>query len=155
MKKTFKHIITFGVVAVGALLLTSAASDPTYKLGKNVEILVNMLRNVSLFYVDEVDADKLTEAAAQGMSRLLDPYTTYLPSESMDDFATMTTGKYGGVGSLIRQKGEWVEFTAPYKDSPADRAGIRPGDRIVEIEGRSAKGMKSAEVSSLLKGDPG
>ena len=155
MKKTFKHIITFGVVAVGALLLTSAASDSTYKLGKNVEILVNMLRNVSLFYVDEVDADKLTEAAAQGMSRLLDPYTTYLPSESMDDFATMTTGKYGGVGSLIRQKGEWVEFTAPYKDSPADRAGIRPGDRIVEIEGRSAKGMKSAEVSSLLKGDPG
>lgn len=156
MTKRLKHIVVIGSVAVATLLLCSAASgDSTYKLGKSVEVLVNMLRGINIFYVDDVEPDKLMDAAAQGMTRILDPYTTYLPPESMDDFETMTTGKYGGVGSIIRQRGDWVEFSAPYKNSPADLAGIRPGDCIVEIDGKSAKGMTTQEVSSLLKGDPG
>ncbi len=155
MKRTLRHIVAIGGVAVATLLLTSAAGDSTYKLGKSVEVLVNLLRSINLFYVDDVEPDKIMDAAAQGMTRILDPYTTYLAPESMDDFERMTTGKYGGVGSLIRQRGEWVEFTAPYKGSPADLAGIRPGDCIVAIEGKSAKGMTTQEVSSLLKGDPG
>ena len=155
MKRTLRHIVAIGGIAVATLLLTSAAGDNTYKLGKSVEVLVNLLRNINLFYVDDVEPDKIMDAAAQGMTRILDPYTTYLAPESMDDFERITTGKYGGVGSLIRQRGEWVEFTAPYKGSPADLAGIRPGDCIVEIEGKSAKGMTTQQVSSLLKGDPG
>ena len=155
MKKSIKHIALVVGATATLLLLGSAASDNTYKLGKSVEVLVSMLRGINLFYVDEVDPEKLLDAAAQGMTRILDPYTTYLPAESMDDFNTMTTGKYGGVGSLIRKNGEWVEFTAPYKGSPADKAGIRPGDCIVKIDGKSAKGMTTQQVSSLLKGDPG
>ena len=155
MKKSIKHIALVVGATATLLLLGSAASDTTYKLGKSVEVLVSMLRGINLFYVDEVESDKLLEAAAHGMTRILDPYTTYLPAESMDDFTRMTTGKYGGVGSLIRQRGEWVEFTAPYKGSPADNAGIRPGDCIVKIDGKSAKGMTTQQVSSLLKGDPG
>ena len=155
MKRTLRHIVAIGGIAVATLLLTSAAGDNTYKLGKSVEVLVNLLRNINLFYVDDVEPDKIMDAAAQGMTRTLDPYTTYLAPESMDDFERITTGKYGGVGSLIRQRGEWVEFTAPYKGSPADLAGIRPGDCIVEIEGKSAQGMTTQQVSSLLKGDPG
>lgn len=154
MKRLAKYTLPLMAAAVVALL-TSAAGSSTYKLGKNIEVLVDMMRKVSLFYVDDVNPDKLMNAAAEGMARILDPYTTYLPPESMDDFNTMTTGKYGGVGSLIRLRGDYVEFTAPYKGSPADMAGIRPGDRIVEIEGKSAKGMTTQQVSSLLRGDAG
>lgn len=155
MRRRVKHILIVGAVVVGGLLLGSAAQSNTYNLGKNIEILVNLFRNLNLFYVDGVEPDKLMDAAAEGMTKVLDPYTTYLSADKMEEFSTMTTGKYGGVGSMIRQRGEWVDFIEPYKGSPADKAGIRPDDRIVEIEGKDAKGMTSQEVSDLLRGDPG
>ena len=155
MKRIVKHTLIVGAALVGALLLGAAAKNNTYNLGKNIEILINLFRNINLFYVDGVEPDKLMDAAAVGMTKVLDPYTTYLSPESMEDFSTMTTGKYGGVGSIIRQRGEWVDFIEPYKGSPADKAGIKPDDRIVEIEGRDAKGMTSQQVSDLLRGDPG
>lgn len=155
MRRRVKHILIVGAVVVGGLLLGSAAQSNTYNLGKNIEILVNLFRNLNLFYVDGVEPDKLMDAAAEGMTKVLDPYTTYLSAEKMEEFSTMTTGKYGGVGSMIRQRGEWVDFIEPYKGSPADKAGIRPDDRIVEIEGKDAKGMTSQKVSDLLRGDPG
>ena len=155
MKKIVRRCLVVGGIVAATLLLGGAAKNSTYNLGKNIEILINLFRNINLFYVDDVEADKLMDAAAGGMTKILDPYTTYLSAESMEDFSTLTTGKYGGVGSLIRQRGEWVDFIEPYKDSPADKAGIRPDDRIVEIEGRDAKGMSSQQVSDLLRGDPG
>ena len=154
MKKGVKYTLaTLGVAA--CLLLGSAAKDNLFNVGKNFEVLANMLRAISTFYVDKVDSDRVLVAAAEGMTNILDPYTVYIPSEEMDAFEQMTTGKYGGVGSLIRLRGDYVEFSLPYKDSPADRAGIRPGDRIVAIEGESAKGYTTDKVSSLLKGDAG
>ena len=100
MKKIVRHSLVVGAVVAGALLLGSAAKDSTYNLGKNIEILINLFRNINLFYVDDVEADKLMDAAAVGMTKILDPYTTYLSAESMEDFSTLTTGKYGGVGSI-------------------------------------------------------
>ena len=154
MKKGLKYLVV-GVALAGCALLGSAAKDNVYNLGKNVEILVNMMRTINLFYVDDVDADKIMNAAAEGMSKILDPYTDYISPEEMKAFEVMTTGKYGGVGSIIRLRGDYVEFSAPYKGSPAYRAGIRPGDVILEIDGQSAKGMTTEQVSNALKGDPG
>lgn len=142
------------LIAVAVLAGLCAAKND-FGLGRNMEILINMMRELSAHYVDEVDPDKLMTDAAAGMMRRLDPYTTYLPEEEMQDFDLMTTGKYGGVGSLIRQKGDYVIFAQPYKDSPADRAGIRIGDRILAIDGESAKGWTNSQVSGRLKGDPG
>ncbi len=149
MKKIRNLLWMVAVVATGVFAIPN-----DFGLGRNMEILVNMMRELSLHYVDQVDPDKLMADAAAGMVRRLDPYTTYLPEEEMSDFDVMTTGKYGGVGSLIRQKGEYVIFAQPYKDSPADRAGIRIGDKILSIDGEDAKGWSNAQVSSRLKGDP-
>lgn len=151
--KMGKVLVVCGVAL--CTLLVAAAGSSTHNLGKTVDILVNMLRTINLFYVDEVPSEKIMNAAAEGMTKILDPYTEYIPAERMSEFATMTTGKYGGVGSLIRLAGEYVEFSAPYKGSPADRAGIRPGDRIVEIDGKSAKNFTTQQISDRLKGDPG
>lgn len=139
----------------GAVVLMTFAARNDFGLGRNMEILVNMMRELSAYYVDEVDPDKLMEDGAAGMVRSLDPYTVYLPEEEMSDFDFLTTGKYGGVGSLIRKKGDYVVFAQPYKGSPADRAGLKIGDRIVAIDGKDAKGFSTADVSARLKGDPG
>ena len=119
-----------------------------------METLVNMMRELSVYYVDEVDADRLMTDAAEGMVRRLDPYTVYMPEEEMTDFQFLTTGKYGGVGALIRKKGDGVVVAQPYKGFPADRAGLQIGDRFVEIAGKDARGMTTEQVSALLKGTP-
>ena len=141
------------VAASAAALLTFAARND-FGLGRNMEITVNMMRELSLNYVDPVDPDKLMEGAAEGMVRDLDPYTEFIPEEQMSDFELLTTGKYGGVGSLIRQKGDWVKIAQPYKGSPADRAGLKIGDKILSIEGEDTKGWDPAQISSALKGTP-
>lgn len=145
-------LIAFGA---GVILFGLVAAAPAFRTGRGMEILVNMFRELTLYYVDEVDPDRLLEDAADGMVKSLDPYTEYLPEEHMEGFQQMTTGKYGGVGSLIRQDGDYVRFAEPYKGSPADRAGIVIGDRIMEIEGVDAKGMTTQQISDKLKGDPG
>lgn len=114
MLKRPKHIFT-AVAAAVAIALFTAAADKDFKIGQNIEILVNLFRDLNVFYVDEVDAEKMMQDAAAGMVRGLDPYTEFLPAEKMTDFELMTTGKYGGIGSLIRQKGEWVYIAEPYK----------------------------------------
>lgn len=141
------------LAAVAALTIRAAHDD--FGLGRNMEIAVNMMRELSVGYVDPIDPDRLMQGAAAGMVRDLDPYTEYIPEEEMSDFELLTTGKYGGVGSLIRKKGGWVTFAQPYEGSPADRAGIRIGDRILSIDGKSAEGFTTEQVSALLKGDPG
>lgn len=146
-------------LSIIALIITTLgcsiwATKSDFGLGRSMEILINMFRELSTTYVDEIDSEKLLNDAAAGMVRHLDPYTSYIPEEEMTDFDVMTTGKYGGVGSLIRQKGEYVIFAQPYKGSPADRAGIKIGDKILAIDGESAKGWTNAQVSSRLKGDP-
>ncbi len=143
-----------GLLLLAVLLTGIRAAQNDFGLGRNMEILVNMMRELSVHYVDEVDPDKLMSDAAAGMVRRLDPYTTYLPEEEMSEFDRMTTGKYGGVGSLIRKKGEYVIFAQPYKGSPADRAGIRIGDKLVAIDGEPTKGWSISQVSDRLKGDP-
>ena len=158
MAKNSKHTVrpllaVMGAVAVAVVLMASNPND--FALGRNIEVLINMMRELHVFYVDETDPAKLMKSAAAGMTSTLDPYTEYMPEEEVAEFEMMTTGKYGGVGSLIRQKGDYVRFAEPYKGCPADRAGIKIGDRIIEIDGESAKGMTVDQISRRLKGDPG
>ena len=155
MKKIVRRIVV-AIAALGALLvLPSAVVGDGFSLGKSMEILVNVLRNISLYYVDEVDPNQLLKDATTGMVRNLDPYTEFISESEVEGFELMTTGKYGGIGSLIRQKDDWVLFAEPYKNSPADKAGIQIGDRLLEIDGRNAQGMTTEQVSNALKGEPG
>ena len=117
--------------ALGALVMLSSAGDGKFVLGKNLEILVNVFRDINLFYVDDVDPDELMTDMARGMVLNLDPYTEYIPQQSMETFDFQTTGKYAGVGSVIRKSGDYVVFAEPYENAPADKAGVFAGDKIV------------------------
>lgn len=154
VRKTFRYCAALLAGAAAALLFAGAAHDD-FGLGRNMEIAVNMMRVLSQQYVDEIDPDRLMEGAAAGMVRDLDPYTEFIPEAGMQDFEILTTGKYGGIGSLIRQKEDYVRIAQPYAGSPADRAGLRIGDKILAVDGRDAAGYTTEQVSSALKGEPG
>lgn len=141
--------------ALGALVMLSSAGDGKFVLGKNLEILVNVFRDINLFYVDDVDPDELMTDMARGMVLNLDPYTEYIPQQSMETFDFQTTGKYAGVGSVIRKSGDYVVFAEPYENAPADKAGVFAGDKIVKIEGEDAKNFSTEQISNRLKGEPG
>ncbi len=145
---------TYMVLIVALASISIFAKSNDFGLNRNIEIIVNLLREISQNYVDEVDPDLLLTYAAEGISRRMDPYTTYMPEEEMSSFEVMTTGKYGGIGSIIRQSGDYVVIVQPYKDSPADRAGLIIGDKILAIDGQDAKGLSTSQVSSRLKGAP-
>ncbi|MBE6190081.1 MAG: S41 family peptidase [Rikenellaceae bacterium] len=152
-KSNFKRLLAavLLVVVAGGFLY---GHREDFGLGRNMELTVNMMRELSLNYVDSVDTDKLMKDAAVGMVRNLDPYTEFIPEQEMSDFEVLTTGKYGGIGSIIRKKGDYVIIAQPYENSPADKAGLKIGDRILKIGEEDAKGFTVEEVSSRLKGDP-
>ena len=158
MKPKTKKRITYSLLSALIVLVgagTIAATNPDFALGRNIQILFNMFRELSLLYVDEVDPEKLMLNAADGMTRELDPYTELIPEKEMADFEIMTTGKYGGMGAIIQKKGDYVMVAQPYKGSPADKAGLQIGDIILAVDGKDVKGLEIQEVSSMLKGTPG
>ena len=143
------------VVAVAVTGVWAMRDD--FGLGRNMEIMVNMMRELSTQYVDEVSADDLMQDGAMGMVRNLDPYTEYMSDEAMSDFEFQATGKYGGIGATIRLKRDssGVVIAQPYKGSPSDKAGLKIGDKFVSIDGEDVTRATTEQVSSKLKGTPG
>ena len=133
------------------------ATRDDFGLGRNIEIMVNLMRELSLQYVDEVSSDKLMKDGAMGMVRNLDPYTEFMSEQEMSEFEMRATGKYGGIGATIRMKRDssGVVIAQPYKGSPSDLAGLKIGDKFVSIDGEDATKFNSEQVSSRLKGTPG
>lgn len=125
-----------------------------FELGRATEILANIMREFEVGFVDEVKVDDLLNSAVMGMVMSTDPYSEYLSEEDMNSFEVLTTGRYGGVGSTIRQKGDYVIFAQPYKGSPSDKAGIKIGDTILGIDGYDMKGATVKDASDRLKGEP-
>ena len=126
-----------------------------FRIGKNLDIFFSLFRELNTFYVDEIDPDKVIKAGIDNMLKTLDPYTVYFPESEADEFNIMTTGKYGGIGSLVRSTGDYVVISEVYKGFPADKAGIKPGDLLKKVDGISLKGLPTDKVSEKLKGNPG
>ena len=126
-----------------------------FRIAKNLDIFFSLFRELNTFYVDEIDPDKLIKSGLDNMLKTLDPYTVYYPESEKDDFTFMTTGKYGGIGSLVRNNGDFTIISEVYKDCPADKAGIKAGDLLKTVDGVSLKGLTTDKVSDKLKGKPG
>ena len=153
--KRIKIGLLVAIVAVVACGVWATKDD--FGLGRNMEIMVNMMREISLQYVDQIKADKLMSDGAMGMVRNLDPYTSYLSEEEMKEFEQKATGKYGGVGATIRMRRDssGVVIAQPYKGTPSDLAGLKIGDRFLKIDGEDVTKCNSEQISSKLKGTPG
>ncbi len=126
-----------------------------FEVSKNLDIFTTLFREVNIYYVDETKPGEMIEKAIDSMLKDLDPYTTYIPESDIEDFRFQTTGQYGGIGAMIRKKGDHVVIAEPYQGFPADKAGLKAGDKLLEIDGKSVKGKTTQDVSSVLKGQPG
>lgn len=151
-----KNILRVYVLIVSLLPLTVSANDSTNdaaELYREMNTFNSVLKELNTYYVDTIDSEKLTETALNAMLRSLDPYTEFIPKRNDDDIKTLQTGEYGGIGSVIMEKSKGdVYISEPYKNSPAAKAGLRAGDRIIAINGDSVVGLRSDKVSELLRG---
>jgi carboxyl-terminal processing protease len=126
-----------------------------FEILKNLELFELVYKQVDLNYVDEPNPGALMKAAIDAMLYELDPYTTYIPESRIEDYKLMSTGQYGGIGAIIRQQDEVVMVVDPHEGFPAQKAGLKAGDVIVEVNGKSVENLASSEVSEKLKGKPG
>ena len=154
MKRRLLKYTLLAVALVALFVCGTFATRNDFGLGRNMEIMVNFMHAISTQYVDKVDADEMMKSGAAGITAKLDPYTDFISEKEMPDFEQMTTGRYGGIGSLIRKKGDYVIIAEPYKGSPADESGLKIGDKIVAIDGKDMRGAEIENISKALRGEP-
>ena len=153
MNKKIK-IIILGIALAITSVVSVGFTDNYFEISKNLDIFTTLYKELNTFYVDETDPGKLMKEGIDKMLKSLDPYTTYIPESEIEDFRFMTTGQYGGIGAIITKREDYVYVSEPYKGYPAQKAGLMAGDKILEINGKSAKGKTTEEVSKVLKGQP-
>ncbi len=132
-----------------------AQNDKGFEISKNLEIFANVYKTLHMNYVDDVDPGKAMKTAIDAMLASMDPYTNYFPESDMEDVKMQVLGQYGGVGSLIHQEGKNIYVSEPYEGLPADKAGLKAGDRILAVNGESTEGKSTADVSSAMRGQAG
>ncbi len=131
--------------------------DHNLEVAKNLEVFNSIYKHLDLLYVDTLNAKEVVGNAINGMLRSLDPYTVYYSEDKTNELRTMLTGKYAGIGSIIRWNSQISNsvIEEPYEGMPAAEAGLRKGDVILSIDGESMKGKDNAYVSDHLRGDAG
>ena len=148
-------VLTVGIESTLFFSFSPVKGSDLFEITKNLSIFSSVYKEIDMFYVEEVEPGKLMKTGLDAMLKSLDPYTNYIPESKIEDYRLMTTGEYGGIGSLIRKSGEYAIITEPYEGYPAQKSGLRAGDKILRIDGKDMKGKSTQEVSSLLKGQSG
>lgn len=156
MKYNRKQKTGFSIVAgllVVLLIFTGFNRDEKlFLVDKNLDIYYTLVRELNLFYVDDINPTDLVKTSIDEMLESLDPYTTYIPESDMEDFKFMTTGEYAGIGAMISKHGDQVVISEPYEGFPAQKSGLKAGDVLLEVAGKSTTNMSVEDVSNLLKG---
>ena len=129
----------------------------TFTVAKSLNVFNSVVRELKMLYVDDFDYEKSVNTAIDAMLEDLDPYTVYYPADDTEELEMMITGKYAGVGAIIRyqKKREHVVISEPYENMPAYNAGLRAGDVILRVDSVDVKGKDTQAVSNMLRGDAG
>lgn len=151
-----KHIF-FALLLAAPLLGLRAQAGHTSQIGRNLETLSDIYRQLDLNYVDTLQPDTVFYWTLQRMLAEVDPFTEYYAESDMQDFKTLSTGRYGGVGSVIRydKSLDRCRIDEPYEGTPSDKAGLRAGDVIMELDGKDTKGWPTSRVSAAMRGEAG
>jgi carboxyl-terminal processing protease len=146
-----------GLIAVSVIGLFAAQvpSEKYFEITKNLDIFATLVKEVNMYYVDEINPNRMVKSGIDAMLNTLDPYTNYIPEDEIENYRTMTTGMYGGIGAIIGKRKERNIVLMPYNGFPADKAGLKIGDEILEVDGFDVRKKNSTEVSKLLKGQAG
>ena len=152
MKRTriWIGIVLIAIIGIGFYSFTQ--DEKNFEVAKSLDIYHTLFRELNMFYVDEVNPNKLVKTSIDQMLESLDPYTTYISEDQMEDFRFMTTGEYAGIGALISKQNDKIIIAEPYEGFPAQKFGLKAGDILIEVEGKPTSNMNTEDVSNLLKG---
>jgi len=151
-----KEILLVAIFATSFLIpIKSFSQSNDFQVIKNLELMGEVFEQLELYFVDDPETGKMGKHAIDAMLKELDPYTVFYHESNIEDYRIMTTGQYGGIGSLIRKMGSHVCIVQPYENSPAVKGGLMAGDKILMIENKSMIDKSTDEVSSSLKGPKG
>lgn len=150
-----KWKLIFVVIICASLGIAATNTTEYFEISKNLEIFATLYKELNSYYVDDIDPNEFMQEGIDAMLHSLDPYTSYYSEAEIENYRFETTGKYGGIGSLIKKSEDYIVISEPYEGYPADKAGLIAGDKIVSVDGNLVKGKSSDEVSKYLKGEPG
>ncbi|HKI89075.1 MAG TPA: PDZ domain-containing protein [Draconibacterium sp.] len=149
-KKFLLGTLLVAVLGVGFFSFTG--DEKNFEIAKNLDIYYTLFRELNMFYVDDINPNKLVKTSIDDMLQSLDPYTNYISEDQMEDFRFMTTGEYAGIGAVIGKQNGKIVISEPYEGFPAQKSGLKAGDIILEVQGKSTEKMSTEDVSNLLKG---
>lgn len=149
------RLIFILIIGLQFSVSSQVLNNSSFEISKNLDILTTVYKELNNNYVDEVNYGDLMKTGIDAMLDKLDPYTVFISEAEIEDYNFMTTGQYGGIGALIHKQGDWVVISEPYENSPAYKAGLEAGDRIIKINNKDASKKSVSDVSLLLKGQPG
>jgi carboxyl-terminal processing protease len=152
MNRLFKLLTLLALVVLGLSATLVPTSNKYFEIIKNIEIFTNLYKEVNTYYVDDLDPGKLMKTGIDAMVGSLDPYTNYMSESEIQGYRLYTEGNYNGLGAVSEKMGAYVVITELYEDQPADKAGLKVGDKIMAINGMDAKNRNVEEVNNMLAG---
>lgn len=154
MKRIRKFsIIIFIILAIP--FLAFKYDDRYFEIAKNLDIFATMFKELNAYYVDEINPNKAMRMSIESMLKQLDPYTNFYPEDDIEDYMTMATGKYNGIGATVSHQNNKHLVVMIYEGSPADKAGMKIGDEILKVDGIDVVSRKGVDMGRLLKGQTG
>jgi len=153
MKSIKKYTVIVGLFLAGFGWV--GFNTDLFEITKNLEVFNSLYRELNIYYVDDTDPGELVTTGIDAMLKSLDPYTVYIPESRIEEFRFMTTGKYGGIGAMVRVIDKHVVITEPYAGFPAYKSGLMAGDIVLEVDGKSISGIDQGKITTVLKGQAG
>lgn len=157
MRKRIPFIV-FPLAVLSIFTLLAFSGDRRkFNLSQQLNIFNTIIKELDLFYVDTIVPEKIIKDGVDAMLSKLDPYTVYYSEDDADELKMMITGKYAGIGSMIRYHTDkkTTVIAEPYDNMPAAKAGLKCGDALLTVDGVDVRGMSTDSVSNLLRGEPG
>jgi carboxyl-terminal processing protease len=152
MKKYFRSILFAAPLVAGLTFVSFKHDDRLFEIARNLDIYATLFKELNAYYVDEINPNMLIKTSIDGMLRSLDPYTVYYAEDDIEDYMTMTTGKYNGIGAMVSSSDNKHTVMMVYEDTPAQKAGLQLGDEIVKINGIDLSSREDFDTGKLLKG---
>jgi len=155
LKRKRRYVIALSIVIVTAVSV-SFVEDYYFEVSKNLDIFATIYRDINIYYVDSLQPGSLMKKGADAMLKSLDPYSVYIPESDLEDYRmTHISAEYGGIGALVQDRNGEIEISEVYEGFPAQKADIRPGDKIVSVNGTTVNSRKVEDVTDYLKGAKG
>ena len=145
-------VISGLVVSLAVFIGFSSPSERYFEIAKNLDIFASLYKEVNAYYVDETNPNQMMKTGIDAMLNSLDPYTNYIPEDAIEDFRTLNTGQYGGIGAMTRNIQDRTVVSMIFKGSSAEKSGLKIGDEVVKINDLNINELSAEEISRLMKG---